>query len=163
MNQRYQRYAQYNVWANSRLIDMLLNKEPSIITQELVGSFSTIRETILHIWYAEEGWLSRLNDQGWQAQGVENFKGTHQELIEGWQATSQALHTFTVSADIESMISFERRGKQYTLPRFEIVQHVCNHSTYHRGQVVIMMRQLGIDEIAQTDYSEWLRIQYDAE
>ena len=142
---------------------MLLRQDTAVFTHEIVGSFKNIRETLRHIWYAEEGWLSRLNGNGWKAEKVEQFNGSHVELIAEWQSTSQALNTFTESADLESLLHYERRGKQYALPKGEIVQHVCNHGSYHRGQVVMMMRQLGIDNIDQTDYSEWLRLQYDSQ
>ena len=35
-------------------------------------------------------------------------------------------------------------GKQYESPVWQIVLHVVNHATLHRGQVVAMLRQLGM-------------------
>ena len=163
MTHPHHNYTQYNIWANTRLANILLKQDPAVLTQELVASFTTIKETLLHIWYAEEGWLSRLNGLGWNADKVEHFDGSNEALIAEWQSTSLALHTFATSADLESLLHYERRGKQYALPQYEIVHHVCNHSTYHRGQVVMMMRQLGIDQIEPLDYSEWLRLRYDSE
>jgi uncharacterized damage-inducible protein DinB len=45
------------------------------------------------------------------------------------------------------------RGHAFTLR--ELVQHIANHSTYHRGQVVLLLRQLGQAPPA-TDYSLYL-------
>ncbi len=42
-------------------------------------------------------------------------------------------------------------------PVYETVMHVINHSTYHRGQLVTMMRTLGVKTIPQTDFSVFAR------
>lgn len=157
MNQKYIDYALYNIWANKRLIKNLIEQDSKNITQKFIGSFPTIRATILHIWFAETGWLSRLNGNGWEAKKVTEFSGTNQELFEEWQKTSLAFKKFTQTAELEKEIAFEHKGEQFSIPSREIIQTVCNHGSYHRGQVVMMMRQLGITEITQTDYIEWVR------
>jgi len=89
MNQRYLDYALYNIWANNRLINDLLDQSDELLNQELVGSFPTIRTTILHIWFAEVGWLSRLKEKGWETTKVSEFSGTNKELFREWQNTSE--------------------------------------------------------------------------
>jgi len=154
MNQRYLDYALYNIWANNRLIDDLLNQDERILTKKFIGSFPTIRETIRHIWFAETGWLSRLNGDGWQAKTVSEFTGTNHELFIAWQNTSEELVEFTRSAALEKEIQFDHKEEKFSIPTREIIQTVCNHGSYHRGQVVMMMRQLGINKVSQTDYIE---------
>jgi len=56
MNQRYIDYAEYNIWANNRLINNLSEQDDKILAKELIGSYPTIRATLLHIWFAETGW-----------------------------------------------------------------------------------------------------------
>jgi len=158
MNQQHLDYATYTVWANKRLIDNLCPTDDSLLEKELVASFPTIRATILHIWLAETGWLSRLRGLGWEASNVTNFTGSNQELFTAWQATSLAFQHFVESADLEKAIEFRHKGTSFSIPAREIVLTVCNHSSFHRGQIVMMMRQLGITEIAQTDYIEWVRL-----
>jgi len=157
MIHRYIDYANYNIWANDRLMADLLGQEESLLNQELEGSFPTIRATILHIWYAEAGWLSRLNGNGWEASAVTGFSGGTQELFVGWKATSEAFRDFVTEADLEEKTTFEHKGQQYSIPGREVAQTVFNHGSYHRGQVVMMMRQLGISAVSQTDYIEWVR------
>ncbi len=158
MNQQHRDYATYTVWANKRLIDNLSPTADSLLEKELVGSFPTIRATILHIWLAETGWLSRLKDLGWEASNVTNFTGSNKELFAAWQATSLNFQHYVEGADLEKAIDFHHKGKSYSIPAREIVHTVCNHSSFHRGQIVMMMRQLGIIDIAQTDYIEWVRL-----
>lgn len=157
MNQRYLDYALYNIWANNRLINDLLAQDDGIISQELIGSYPTIRATILHIWFAETGWLSRLNGNGWKAQKVTNFSGTNHELFNEWQKTSEKFKNFVSKVDLEKAVAFEHKGENFLIPSREIIQTVFNHGSYHRGQIVMMMRQLGITKITQTDYIEWVR------
>lgn len=157
MNQRYLDYANYNIWANERLINDLLTQDDGLLFEELGGSFPTIRATALHIWHAELGWLSRLKGNGWEAAEVTGFSGSNKELFSAWQSTSVEFKRFVASADLEREIQFEHLGVAYSIPSREIVQTVFNHGSYHRGQVVMMMRLLGSAEITQTDYIEWVR------
>ncbi len=157
MNQRYLDYASYNIWANNRLINDLLAQKEELLEKELVGSFPTIRATVLHIWYAETGWLSRLNENGWKTHEVTEFSGTNHELFKQWQKTSTEFEKFVNQAELEKKIAFEHKGRVFSIPSREIIQTVFNHGSYHRGQVVMMLRQFGITEISQTDYIEWVR------
>jgi uncharacterized damage-inducible protein DinB len=43
------------------------------------------------------------------------------------------------------------KGEQWAYPVSQILQHVVNHSTYHRGQVITMLRQLGAKAV-MTDF-----------
>jgi uncharacterized damage-inducible protein DinB len=158
MNQQYLDYATYTTWANKRLIDNLSPTDDSLLEKELVGSFPTIRATILHIWFAETGWLSRLRGSAWEASNVTNFSGSNMELFAAWQATSLDFQHYVEGADLEKAIDFRHKATSYSIPAREIIHTVCNHSSFHRGQIVMMMRQLGITDIAQTDYIEWVRL-----
>jgi len=46
-------------------------------------------------------------------------------------------------ADLDRIVEFSRAGKQTSGPLWTMLQHVANHSTYHRGQITTMLRQLG--------------------
>lgn len=157
MKQNYLDFSQYNIWANNRLIQDLSALEDGLLIHEFVGSFPTIRATILHIWFAETGWLSRLNGKAWEASKVTGFVGSNKELFSEWQKTSQEFKEFVYTVELEKKIVFQHKGEEFSIPSREIIQTVCNHGSYHRGQVVMVLRQLGITEITQTDYIEWVR------
>ena len=157
MQQRYLDYADYNIWANNRLIQDLSSLKDELLSSEIRSSFSSIRETVRHIWYGETGWLSRLNGNGWEASAVMGFEGSNQVLFKNWQQTSEAFRLHVAAADLEHHIQFEHKGIHFSIPAREIVQTVFNHGSYHRGQIVTMMRQLGSINITQTDYIEWVR------
>jgi uncharacterized damage-inducible protein DinB len=48
-------------------------------------------------------------------------------------------------ADLAADLGYRRfTGEAYSLPLVQQMQHVVNHATLHRGQVVGMIRQLGV-------------------
>jgi len=49
------------------------------------------------------------------------------------------------------------KGEHFKQPIYKMLLHVFNHGTYHRGQIVNMLRQLGIEKIPQTDFIVWSR------
>lgn len=157
MKQHYLDYADYTIWANNRIIQNLITHDIDIMSNELVGSFPTIRATIIHMWYAEMGWLSRLSGSGWNTAHVDAWNGSNLELLEEWKISTSTFRDFVVQADLDCKVMFDHKGEHFSIPTREIIQTVLNHSTYHRGQVVLYMRQLGITSISQTDYIEWVR------
>jgi len=157
MNSTYIDFANYNIWANNRLINSLLKLDEKLLRQEIVSSFPSIQATITHIWNAETGWLSRLKGDGWDSEKVKNFDGSVADLMKSWQETSRQFRDFVVNADLEKEVQFDHKGERFSIPNREIAHTVFTHGGYHRGQVVMMLRQLGITDIPQTDYIEWVR------
>jgi len=157
MYSTYIDFANYNIWANNRLVDCLLKLDEKLLHQEIVSSFPSIQTTITHIWNAETGWLSRLEGNGWNSEKVKNFEGSAADLMKSWQETSEQFKDFVATADLEKEVRFDHKGESFSIPYREIAHTVFTHGGYHRGQVVMMLRQLGITDIPQTDYIEWVR------
>jgi uncharacterized damage-inducible protein DinB len=154
---RYTDYADYNIWANNRFIESLSKLNEDLLNQKIEASFPSIMKTISHIWMAEMGWLSRLNGKGFEISEIKNFSGDAGDMFKAWQATSQNFKEFVENTDLEKELDFEHKGEAFSIPFREIAQTVFNHGSFHRGQIVIMMRQLGITDIPKTDYIEWVR------
>ena len=57
------------------------------------------------------------------------------------------------------MIEYVRNGVRYAQPFSQTFQHLVNHGTYHRGQVVTMLRQLGVQGPPSTDLIAFYREQ----
>jgi uncharacterized damage-inducible protein DinB len=68
-----------------------------------------------------------------------------------WISNSQE-HMFQ-----HEFIYLNLKKEQFKQPVYQVLVHVFNHGTYHRGQLVTMLRQLGIEKIPQTDYIVWSR------
>jgi uncharacterized damage-inducible protein DinB len=54
-------------------------------------------------------------------------------------------------------IYLNSKKEQFKQPVYQVLVHIFNHGTYHRGQLVTMLRQLGVEKIPQTDYIVWTR------
>lgn len=127
--------------------------------QEIVSSFPTIYDTWLHIWSGQYVWMQRLKDDNISERPSKNFKGTMQELRDGLQASAQEWLEYVQGASEDTLTgSFTiegRSGNTVSFVRKNIVMQVMNHGTYHRGQLVTMMRQAGATEIPSTDYMRY--------
>lgn len=150
-------YAKYNIWANNAFIKSLSQVKEEILHQQIEASFPSLMQTISHIWLAEMGWLSRLEGKGWETSIVDNFSGKASEMFNAWRVTSTNFRDFLEKTDLEQKLSFQHNGEAFSIPFHQIAHTVFNHGSYHRGQLVIMMRQLGLINIPKTDYIAWVR------
>jgi len=150
-------FGKYNQWANNRLIDVLIKLDDTIWEKEIVSSFPGLKKTILHIWSAENIWLQRLlltENPVW-VQDV--FTGGNNELVTHWQKTSTDLTLFIEKQHNENAFThilefYDRSKKQHKTEVYKVLQHTFNHSNFHRGQLITMLRQLQITKLPSTDF-----------
>ncbi len=155
-------YCNYNVWANQRFHDLLIEVQKEKLTQEVNSSFPSILKTIYHIWDAETIWLNRMQGISLTRFPSKALDITPKEGLDQWLLHSKTFLQFVE----EQPASFFEKNAQYSTTRgvehqqknTEIIQHCMNHSTYHRGQITTMCRQVGIEQISSTDYIAYLRI-----
>lgn len=161
MKNIYIKYTKYNYWANCRLADTLKKLPPELIDKELKSSFKTIKLTVLHIYDAETIWLERLNDQPAVSWPSAKFTGSNFDALELLQNSSEQLIDKIEGLAPElfdTQISFnDMKGNPHKAYVNDIIQHAVNHSTFHRGQIVTMLRECGVTEISSTDYITFTR------
>ena len=156
--------AEFNVWANNIVCGWLEQISDAQWNQSVVSSFNSIQETALHIISAETAWQDRMNkaEVRWLQK---SFNGSKAEHIALWNKTSNDLLDFVVALDenkILQNLDFKRlNGDAYSQPFYQVLAHVFNHSTYHRGQLVTMFRQVGFTAIQSTDLMGFYRIKND--
>jgi len=154
MVQEIRELYEYNRWANRRALAAAARLSPEDFTRELGSSFPSVRATLAHIVSAEWIWLSRW--QGTSPSGVpESWDlSTIDALQERWEEVAREQEAFVAQLTDEALlrdISYHTtRGDHYRTPLWQLLRHVVNHSTYHRGQVTTLLRQLGA-EPASTD------------
>ncbi|MES1222732.1 MAG: DinB family protein, partial [Bacteroidota bacterium] len=54
------RLVKYNLWANKRIAEVMMNTDGALLSKEIASSFPSIRKTVFHVWDAEFIWLKRL-------------------------------------------------------------------------------------------------------
>ncbi|HXQ97971.1 MAG TPA: DinB family protein [Candidatus Limnocylindrales bacterium] len=137
----------YNEWANRRTLEGCESLSTDQLLEPLGGSFGSVRNTLAHIMDVE--WLYLERWQGRSPTGlpdVENYPDLVQ-IDERWKTVDEAMREYVRAlsqADIVRIVEFRNtRGNLFRHPLWETMQHLVNHSTYHRGQVTTLLRQLG--------------------
>lgn len=158
MKQHWIEILKYNLWANQRTINLLNQYDEKIIIQNIVNSFSSIELTMKHLWGAEKIWLMRL--QGNSTATFPNFDGSVQEVFQTGLKVSKDFLAFIENQKedfFESTCNFQdSSGIAYSIPVSQIIHHIMNHSTYHRGQITTLGRQADFGEIKSTDYISYI-------
>jgi uncharacterized damage-inducible protein DinB len=155
MNKNYfLELAQYNIWANQKMTAWLSQISDEQWSQKLVGSFESIEATAIHTAGAEKVWFERLNNQVQPFLNL-TFKGNKNDLIEIWKNASENLRNYVLDVsdnDLKESFDYKNlKGDDFSRARYQAIAHVFNHSTYHRGQLVNYLRQVGFTDVDTTD------------
>lgn len=150
-----QELAAYNVWATQKLIDVIFSLTPELQSREVISSFSGLQQTLMHIWYAESIWWQRLKLQEVIVPpGHENI--TYGEIAAGVLNQSALWNEWvdksTIAALEHEFVYRNTKKEQFKQPVYQMLLHIFNHGTYHRGQLVTMLRQLNTENIPATDF-----------
>lgn len=123
-------------------------------SQKLIGSFESIEATAIHTAGAEKIWFERLHNQANSFLTL-TFKGDKNALIEIWKNASENLTNYvskTSEEDLKKIFAYKNlKGEDFSRVQYQAIAHVFNHSTYHRGQLVNYLRQVGFTEVGTTD------------
>ena len=151
----------YNVWANSILGKLVEGININDFNLVLTSSFPTINKTLLHILDAETIWLKRLQGKSltyWPSEQENISKEKAIEMLIGKSLEFKTFMNNQPSNYVDGTCNFkDTKGNEYSIAVADIVQHVCNHSTFHRGQIIAMLRQVGFTNLKSTDYITWIR------
>jgi uncharacterized damage-inducible protein DinB len=138
---------EYHYWARDRVLDAVAKLTPEQYTRDLRSSFPSIRDTLVHLYSTEWNWYQR-----WQGTSPTAMLDPREfpdlaTLRGAWQRQEQQVREFLASLDDDSIgrrFSYKSlTGQPCTSLFWEMLQHLVNHGSYHRGQVQTMLRQLG--------------------
>lgn len=156
MKELMQSYASYNYWAGQELSRRLLLLSTEQQEAEMPSSFRSIKATIIHLWDAESIWWQRLKLHENIIVPSLSFHPTTAEALNGLLAQSQQWKEWVDQASVpqlEHVFAYQNSKKElFKQPVWQMLMHVFNHGTFHRGQIVTMLRQLGEEKIPQTDF-----------
>ncbi len=154
-------YVAFNVWANTLFFNWLKSKPLELLDREFTSSFPSLRSTLLHIWVAQDVWLQRLQGHNDSTLVSETFQGSNAELLENLILNSQTFSDYINSRDTayfnQKTHYTHSTGIPYHQFNTEIIQHCMQHSTYHRGQIVTIARNLGLTDPPKSDYIGYVR------
>lgn len=154
-------YASYNVWANQRMVESISNLADDQINREINSSYKSIYATLLHLWDAEAIWWQRLKLQEQIDVPSVQFKGSILELGNNLMKQSKQWKEWvdlaTEAALEHEFIYRNSKKEQFKQPVNEVLIHLFNHQSYHRGQLITMFRQVGLEVVPNTDFTNFSR------
>lgn len=154
-------FAAYNLWANGVLTTAVQALPHPLQVQPVNSSFPGLQATLLHMWDAESIWWQRLKLQEQITRPSAQFSGSTAAVVKGlleqsrqWAEWVQGAHKHMLE---HQFIYRNSKRETFKQPVYQVLLHLFNHSTYHRGQLVTMLRQLNSTSIPETDYIVWSR------
>lgn len=151
----------YNAWANARFFEAIAGLDEARRTAPLESSFPSVIATLGHIVGAEWIWLSR-----WQGTNPSGFPDWLQApILEDLRSrlsrveSDRATYLAGLSEeDLQRPLDYKLlNGTASSTRLLDLLLHVVNHSTYHRGQLTTLLRQVGATPPA-TDYVVYTRL-----
>lgn len=153
----------YNVWANKKILETLMQLPEGLIDAETNSSFPTLRKTIYHLWDAQIIWLNRLNGISlteWPSKSyAKDFDGFDNYVIQQSEDFDRFVQ-YKSEDFLASQIYYKNmEGKEQQQKAWQLILHCMNHSTYHRGQLITMLRSFEVKNLPSTDLIFYLREQ----
>jgi len=142
--------------ANKIITERIAQLPADIIQKEMNSSFGSIYKTVVHLMDAESIWWQRLKLQEHVEWPGVNFKGNFEELSKQLLFLSKQWNDWVINANevnLTHVFGYQNSKKEFfKQPVYEMLLQLFNHQTFHRGQLVTMIRQNGIDKIPATDF-----------
>jgi uncharacterized damage-inducible protein DinB len=136
----------YTVWADRAMLGALDQVSGEDLTRDTGSSYPSLLATMGHILGAERVWLSRFVGNPGYLPALSEYASLG-EVHAGFEEFWPELEAYMASLDVAGL-EFEltwtnTKGVTRTQPVYRLLLHFVNHSSYHRGQLVTMLRQLG--------------------
>lgn len=147
--------AAYNLSANQQFVKWLSNQSEEQLQKDVPSSFNGVLQTLNHIWAIEEMWCADLfkNTDAVNRYGVQDLKP--KEVFEGLLNRSSIIADKVgqlTEKELSEKVHIKTPWFEANLTLVEYLQHLFNHGTYHRGQIVTIANILGFTEIPSTDF-----------
>lgn len=151
----------YDEWATHRIIDMVSPLPEEQFLKNLGSSHGGVHGTIAHIYSADWIWFERWKGNAPASLVKADDLPNVQLLKERWDVHFKEIRQFILSLDdqkLQSPLAYkDTKGNPHSQPLYQQMQHKVNHSTYHRGQIITMLRQLGA-KAQSTDLINYYRL-----
>lgn len=138
-------HIRYTTWASARIVDAASRLTPEELTRDFGSADKHVLGTLAHVYAADRTWLRRI-----EGAPPAPLIGPHEDirlatlqlewpaLLGRWQAWVDALQDPVASATYQDF-----QGNSHSTPYWQIVLHLVNHATHHRGQAAAMIRAMG--------------------
>lgn len=136
----------YTTWASCRLMEAAVALPPEDLRRDFGTADKTLMGTLVHVFGADRIWLTRVKGEANpQRPGPEYHDPA--VLAPAWQNISEGWKAWAKDRTDEDFLAeaayHDLRGNPWRTPLWQVVLHLVNHGTHHRGQVAGFMRSMG--------------------
>lgn len=141
---------EYSRWASERSVQAARALGEDDLARDMRNSQGSVLATLVHIYQADRVWLSRLKGSPRFTLGDPDETWTLDKLAEAWTRTADEFRQWLSDAgDLDARLRYRNlAGQEQELPVWQVILHLVNHASYHRGQITTMLRQLGYTPIS---------------
>ena len=162
MNLAYlQTMLDYHYWARDIMLDAVTEVPRETFTAPVNSSFGSLRDTVAHVYAADYVWYRRWTGQAPQGLIAYDQFPDATSIRTAWKDLESDVRQLVTNLGEEGVNKlFDYRllsGAPDTAPFWQMLVHVVNHGSYHRGQVTTLMRQLGAHPPKPTDMIAFFR------
>jgi uncharacterized damage-inducible protein DinB len=144
-------HLRYHQWATNKVLEETVPLPAPQLVKTLGGSFPSIHETLTHLYQADCIWLDRLNGVPTGTLADYEAPGCNYELQSAWAEIQAKMIAFAgnlAENDWQREMSYKTlAGVAFETPIWQMVLHIVNHGSYHRGQITNMLRHLGLKPV----------------
>jgi uncharacterized damage-inducible protein DinB len=148
------KHLEYSLWASQLVLEAAAKLPADALDVNRGNSFGGILDTLVHIFRADRVWMRRLLGEPAAPFAPAGEQLTFADLREQWPEVMgklirhvDGLEEAAISGRLD-WINIKGEPKNEVL--YKILLHIVNHGTYHRGQVITMIKQAG-GEVVSTD------------
>lgn len=147
----------YNVWVSEQLVNWLQTHPEELLQKECPSSFSSIAKTLKHISDTQLYWSSMIRQTPTPAFDYIATTVHLQTEMENLVHEAKLLASY-VKENSEGMSeNYLIKSEWFTsdFPKYDYLQHLLIHTTYHRGQIVTIGHNVGVSGAPMLDYNFW--------
>jgi uncharacterized damage-inducible protein DinB len=137
----------YHYWARDRVLAAAEALTPEQFSRNLGNSFPSVRDTLVHLFSADWVWCTRWEGETPQAMLDPAIFPDVATLRAAWTDHERRVRAILAQLGengVTKTIEYRTfNGLAQAQPFWQLLQHLVNHGSYHRGQVTTMLRQLG--------------------
>jgi uncharacterized damage-inducible protein DinB len=130
----------YSGWASRKVLDAALALPEEQQHRDVGVSYKSLIGTLEHIFFGDRIWFSRTVDP--------SIMQSDQAISIGWPNLQKRWEKWAAQLSDQDLVRVvdyqDMKGNPHSTPVWQIVLHVVNHATLHRGQAVSLLRQLGV-------------------
>ncbi len=134
---------QYDKWANDRVVEFLTRSN---------GGTARALQVLDHILFAQEVWLCRIKGRRYEKPSSELLLADYANAFQKTYDEYFEFLSWLQEDELDSIVEYsDSKGNPWSSSLRDIIMHVCNHGTYHRGQIAMLTRDAGGEPVS-TDY-----------